>query len=85
MTKKEILEKVIEIIASEEKRFICNAIDLVSNCKNAREIKAHFNNPSNIPYEFRGQKWHGDGVAGIWFYGAKEERITYLKHLISKL
>jgi hypothetical protein len=85
MTAKEILEEVLSSISLQNRMFICNAIDDVSSCKTAKELKVHFNNPSNIPEEYRGLNWIGDRVSGLWLATAKEERIDYLKHLISKL
>lgn len=92
MTKKQIYKKCIELIQSDTVRYICQALDSVA-CEECSEkaknkvlkLKYHFSNAENIPEEFRGEKWCGTPVAGLWLPDANKERVGYLKYLISKL
>lgn len=85
MTKKQILRKSLLLIKRDKYMFTCNAIEATSKCELSGELLKHFGEPSNIPEEFRGENWRGSVFSGLWTYDAKEERIAYLKHLISRL
>lgn len=92
MTKRKIFKKCIEFVQQDRVRYICQALDAIVReessikCKQKIiKIKEHFQNADNIPEEFRGEKWRGEPVSGLWLPDAHKERITYLRHLISKL
>lgn len=85
MTKKQILRKALLLIKTDKYMFTCNAIEATSKCELSGELLKHFREPSNIPEEFRGENWRGSELSGLWTYDAKNERISYLKYLISKL
>jgi hypothetical protein len=85
MTKKQILEEVLVRISERKFCYICPAIQAVSECSNAEYLLLHFSNPNRIPKRYRGAYWRGEPMSGLWTWRGRRMRISYLKHLISKL
>ena len=85
MTKKQILEEVLSRIEQGIFCYICPAIRAISDCSNSEYLLLHFSNHNNIPKRYRGAYWRGEPMSGLWTWQGKRMRISYLKHLISKL
>lgn len=88
ITDAEIYQLVIDELQTYKwGKWICNSLNrLYINEKIDKEtllrLEANFENPNNIPEEFRGENWHG--TESLWKEHELEMRVKYLQYLIKQ-
>ena len=85
MINKEILQKALTLIKNGEWLYICNAIESFTNNEERAFLINYLSEPKNVPKRFRGKKWRGSTVIGLWSWDGKLERVRYLKYLIKTI